>query len=108
MPTSPQTMNQPEFEYLDDAALNRCIERLATAVLIQAMEDMCRGTMRERREAIEWIRRGDVGEFTFDLCCRLIDRDPETVQRQAFARSGIPEPFFAQMQKHEALEQLAG
>jgi len=101
-------MNPQEFDCLDDAALNRRIQCLATAVLVQAMEDMCGGTMRERREAIEWIRRRDVGEFTFDLCCRLIDRDPETAQRQALARGGIREPFFTQMMEHESFERLAG
>jgi len=101
-------MDREEFESLSDAALNRCIQRLASAVLLQAMDDMCRGTMRERREAIEWIRKGDVGQLTFDLCCRLIDRDPETVRRQALARSGVPEPFFRQMREQEALKQLTG
>jgi hypothetical protein len=101
-------MNPQEFDCLDDAALSRRIQCLATAVLVQAMEDMCGGTMRKRREAIEWIRRRDVGEFTFDLCCHLIDRDPETVQRQAFARGGIREPFFTHMQEHKSFERLAG
>ena len=101
-------MNQQEFDSLNDAALNRSIERLASAVLLQAFDDVSRGTMRERREAIEWITKGDFGQFTFELCCRVINRDPETVRRHVLARSGIPAPFLDRMRDRDVLERLAG
>ena len=100
-------MTSNEFEALNDVALNRCIRRLASAVMIQAMDDVFRGTMRERREALEWIRNGETGQLTFELCCRIIDRDPEDVRNHVLARTGIPAAFLAQMREHDRLEQLA-
>ena len=101
-------MNRQQLECLDDAALSRCMERLASAVLLQALGDVCGGTMRERRDAMEWIGKGDVGQFTFELCCRLIDRHPGTVRKRVLARTGIPAPFLARMQDEDVRERLAG
>ena len=120
-------MNRQQLECLDDAALSRCMERLASAVLLQALGDVCGGTMRERRDAMEWISpfifrsvnwgkgdrqqligKGDVGQFTFELCCRLIDRHPGTVRKRVLARTGIPAPFLARMQDEDVRERLAG
>jgi hypothetical protein len=101
-------MNQNELESLNDASLNRCIRRLAAAVMIQAMDDVFRGTMRERREALEWMRKGDAGQLTFELCCRIIDRDADTVRNHVLERTGIPAPFLAQMREMDREERLAG
>jgi hypothetical protein len=103
----PPTMNQNELGTLNDAALNRSIGRLASAVMIQAMDDVFRGTMRDRREALEWIRKGDIGQLTFELCCRIIDRDPETVRNHVMARTGIPAPFLDQLREQDKRERLA-
>ena len=101
-------MNRQQLESLDDAALTRCMERLASAVLLQALGDVCSGTMRERRDAMVWIGKGDVGQLTFELCCRLIDRDPETVRRSVLVHAGFPAPFLARMQDQDVQEQFAG
>lgn len=101
-------MNQDEFDSLSDASLTRCIRRLACAVMIQAMDDVFRGTMRERREALEWMRKGNAGQLTFDLCCRIIDRDADTIRNHVLERSGIPAQFIAHMREQDVAEPLAG
>jgi hypothetical protein len=101
-------MNEDEFESLNDVALNRCIRRLASAVMIQALDDVFRGTMRERREALEWMRKGNVGQLTFELCCRIIDRDADTIRNHVLERTGIPAPFLAHMREQDLTERLVG
>lgn len=65
-----------------DAAVDRGLQRLAGAVLIQALDDLSRGPRRAREQAREWIFEGSLGDFSFDLCCSLLGRSPEDVRRR--------------------------
>ena len=66
--------------------LERGLQRLAGAVLIQALEDASSGPRRAREDAWEWFDGRSRGEFNFAFCCSLLDRDPEDV-RQRLQRS---------------------
>jgi len=55
------------------------LERLAAAVLIQALEDLTRGPRRYRQDALDWLLGKTSGGFSFELCCDLLGRDPKDV-----------------------------
>ena len=54
-------------------------QRLAGAVLIQALEDLTRGPKRSREDALSWILGRTKEGFNFDLCCDLLGREPTDV-----------------------------
>jgi len=65
-----------------DSTVDRGLQRLAGAVLIQALDDLSRGPRKAREQAREWIFDGAVGDFSFDLCCSLLGREPQDVRRR--------------------------
>ena len=68
----------------------RPFHRLAGAVLIQAIEDLFKGTARDRRESLEWLQNGKAGTLSFEMCCMLLDRDPEDIRTKLIRRYSSP------------------
>ena len=73
------TLHIAPFESVD-STVDRGLQRLAGAVLIQALDDLSRGPRKAREQAREWIFDGAIGDFSFDLCCSLLGRTPEDVR----------------------------
>jgi len=67
----------------------RGIQRLAGAVLVQAIDDLRCGINRRREEATRWIESESDEQFTFVFCCRMLERDPEETRR-FLLRQSIP------------------
>ena len=59
----------------------RGIQRLAGAVLVQAIDDLRCGVSRRREEATRWIESESEEQFSFVFCCRMLERDPEETRR---------------------------
>ena len=66
----------------DDSHYHLGLRRLASAVLVQGLEDLARGDKDLRTDAVDWIEGRCQDGFDFDLCCRLLDRDPEDVRER--------------------------
>jgi hypothetical protein len=62
-----------------DSPVNRGLQRLAGAVLIQALQDASSGPRRAKEEAIEWLHGRSSSKFSFQFCCSLLGRDPNDV-----------------------------
>lgn len=75
------TLHIDPFESVD-STVDRGLQRLAGAVLIQALDDLSRGPRKAREQAREWIFDGAIGDFSFDLCCSLLGREPQDVRRR--------------------------
>ena len=67
----------------------RGIQRLAGAVLVQAIDDLRCGVSRRRDEATRWIESDTNEQFSFVFCCRMLERDPEETRR-FLLRQSIP------------------
>ena len=74
-------------------AVDPALQRLAGAVLIQALEDLTRGPKRSREDALNWILGRTTEGFNFGLCCDLLGREPndvlQRVQRFFFIPTGL-------------------
>ncbi len=64
-----------------DAGNLRGVQRLAGAVLVQAVEDLNRGCGRIREDAIQWIADAREDQFSFVYCCRMLSRSPDQMRR---------------------------
>ncbi len=84
--TMPQVCTSSRME----APADRSLQRLAGAVLIQALQDASSGPRRFREEALEWINGKATAGFTFDFCCALLNRDPEDVRERLRKHNFIP------------------
>lgn len=73
-----------------EAPADRALQRLAGAVLIQALQDASSGPRRFREEALEWINGRTNAGMTFDFCCALLGRDPEDVRYRLRKHNYIP------------------
>ena len=78
------------------------IQRLAAAVLLQAITDLQRGTAANRREAAEWFEKKSMGSFTFQSCCEILDRDPEDVRQRLLSDYGVPRTFLHWFEESES------
>jgi len=74
------------------APLDRALQRLAGAVLIQALQDASSGPRRSREDALEWIYGRSRGKFNFEFCCSLLGRDPDDVRHRLQRFHFIPKP----------------
>jgi hypothetical protein len=74
------------------APLDRALQRLAGAVLIQALQDASSGPRRSREDALEWIYGRARGKFNFEFCCSLLGRDPDDVRQRLQRQHFIPKP----------------
>ena len=59
----------------------RGVQRLAGAILVQAITDIHRGFGKRREDAIRWIADSSQRQFSFVSCCRMLNRDPHEVRR---------------------------
>ena len=75
-----------------DFEAERSLQRLAGAVLIQALQDAGSGPRRHREEALEWIQGKTTGGFSFDFCCALLGRSPDDVRQRLMKKNFIPRP----------------
>lgn len=71
------------------------IQRLAAAVLLQAITDLHRGTVKQREGAAEWFQEEGSGVLTFPACCEILDRDPADVRNSLMNQYGVPRAFLA-------------
>ncbi|MBI1358146.1 MAG: hypothetical protein GC160_27750 [Acidobacteria bacterium] len=69
---------------------DRALQRLAGAILIQALQDASNGPRRHREEALEWIQGRTKSGFTFEFCCSLLARDPDDVRERLKQNNVIP------------------
>jgi hypothetical protein len=61
--------------------IDKGIHRLATAMLLQAVQDSMSQSSGRRNSALRWINGKDQGPFSFLFVCRVLNRDPEEVRR---------------------------
>ena len=82
-----------------DAATDRALQRLAGAVLIQALQDASSGPRRYREEALEWFDGKTDSGMTFEFCCSLLGRVPDDVRNRLMKKNFLPksETSFADM-----------
>ncbi len=74
----------------NDAATDRALQRLAGAVLIQALQDASSGPRRYREEALEWFEGKTDSGMTFEFCCSLLGRSPEDVRNRLMKKNFLP------------------
>ena len=90
-------MIPPRLSASKTSNLDPSLQRLAGAVLIQALEDLTRGPRRSREEAMDWMMGKTVEGISFELCCNLLGRDSEDVlhrvQRLFFMPNGSSAAF---------------
>ena len=85
--TMPQVATAPGKA---DSPVERGLQRLAGAVLIQALQDASSGPRRFREEALEWINGKTTSGMTFEFCCSLLGRDPKDVKQRLQNKNFIP------------------
>ena len=73
----------------EDSESYRGYRRLAGAVLVQAIEDIRRGSGRVREDALRWVSESSESDISFSACCRSLGRDPGEVRR-SLVRQGLP------------------
>ena len=86
------------------APLDRALQRLAGAVLIQALQDASSGPRRSREDALEWIYGRARGKFNFEFCCSLLGRDPDDVRQRLQRQHFIPKPVQSAPPSYAAAE----
>lgn len=59
----------------------RGVQRLAGAMLLQAVEDIRCRSGKTRHEALHWVNSPSEEQFSFIHCCRTLERDPEEIRR---------------------------
>ena len=95
-------MRPPRLSASKTSNLDPSLQRLAGAVLIQALEDLTRGPRRSREEALDWIMGKTVDGFSVALCCNLLGRDSadvlQRVQRFFFMPNGSSTSFSGSVQ----------
>src|SRR5712692_4463759 len=68
-------------------SIDRAVYRLATAVLLQAVQDSGSSSIGKRTAALRWINSNDQSSFSFTFICRVLNRDPNDVRRFCEARA---------------------
>ena len=71
---------------------DRALQRLAGAVLIQALQDASSGPRRTRDEALDWLFGRTNGKFSFEFCCSLLGRDSRDVLHRLQRFAFMPHP----------------
>ncbi len=60
------------------------LQRLAGAVLIQARKDYDTGSDAKRPEVEDWVEKRTEGDMSFELCCQLLELDPDYTRQRLF------------------------
>ena len=76
-------------------------QRLAGAVLIQALQDASSGPRRSRDEALDWLFGRTSGKFSFEFCCSLLGRDCKDVLHRLQRFAFMPRPSEWQSQQSQ-------
>jgi len=105
-------MTRPNDDHNEDTRFRR----LAAAVILQALDDLYKGSRRQRELAWNWLFGKSDDGLTFELCCKLLDRDAEDSRckleayyRQAFSLEALAAPTGVQWTLGPAsLESLVG
>ena len=71
---------------------DRALQRLAGAVLIQALQDASSGPRRSRDEALDWLFGRTNGKFSFEFCCSLLGCDSRDVSHRLRRFAFMPRP----------------
>ena len=66
---------------------DRGVYRLATAVLVQAIQDVASSSNGRRTGALRWITSNQDSCYSFTFICRVLNRDPEQVRRLCLNRA---------------------
>lgn len=74
----------------NDTQADRPLQRLAGAIMIQALQDASNGPRRYREEALDWIQGRAKAGISFEFCCSLLNRDPEDVRDRLKENNVIP------------------
>jgi len=74
----------------DRSPRDRPLQRLAGAVLIQALQDTTSGPRRYCKEGLGWIKGKQTAGFTFHFCYALLNREPDDVRHRLMKRNMIP------------------
>ncbi len=72
-----------------DYETDRPMQRLAGAIMIQALQDASSGPRRHREEALDWIQGRTKSGFSFELCCSLLSRNPDDVRERLKGKNVI-------------------
>jgi hypothetical protein len=75
--------------------MDKGVYRLATAMLLQAVQDAMSVSNGRRNSALRWINGNADGAFSFAFVCRLVNRDPEYIRRfclRRVAERTVPQP----------------
>ena len=62
------------------------LKRLAGAVLIRARKDFVAGSDAKRAEVEDWVGGRTKAEMSFELCCQLLELDPDYTRNRLFSR----------------------
>ena len=76
------------------------VHRLATAMLLQAVQDTMSISNGRRNGALRWMSSKDESSFSFLFVCRVVDRDPDEVRhfcKHQMAQRRMPELTFRDM-----------
>ncbi len=68
-------------------AIDRAVYRLATAVLLQAVQDAGSSSIGKRSAALRWINSNEQSSFSFTFICRVLNRDANEVRRFCESRA---------------------
>jgi hypothetical protein len=69
-----------------DTDKHGALQRLAGAVLIQARKDFDTGSGAKRPEVEDWVCNRTKGQMSFELCCQLLELDPDYTRKRLFGR----------------------
>lgn len=68
----------------------RGVQRLAGAILLQAIEDIRTRGGRTGEDALQWLSNDSDEHFSFVFCCRMLNREPNEV-RSVVLREALPD-----------------
>ena len=68
----------------------RGLQRLAGAILLQAIDDIRTRGGRTGEDALRWLSDNTDEHLSFVFCCRMLNRDPEEI-RSVVLREVLPE-----------------
>lgn len=80
-----------------DTNFERGLNRLATAVLLQALRDLTQGSRSQQEDAWMWINGQAQGPFTFQFCCDLLRREPQDVRQKLLKAEAFSEILSARL-----------
>ena len=65
----------------------RGVQRLAGAILVQAIQDLSCGAGRRKIDALHWVQDPGEDQFSFNFCCRMLNRKPRVLRRLLLEQS---------------------